>query len=275
MKKTTEGLAAEMYEGLQTVALSAENKLQLAERSFQLASNIMQKLKAFMEPYQFKDEEEEIHFFKIAKPELQKELFYYEELFHIESRKPVGTPQAVKQYYEYAALRVNDYFDQNRVFYNYYLSGDNSHDREYYLNNTTAWPFIPVYTLDMDPRFSRPYSNKLAKLLAFEQLRDYLNIALSGEDIAATATQGYKGAIWSNKVFGFVEIAAALYYSGSVNYGKGGFNKFVTELASFFNLKINNVPRVIYGMTLRKKELTPFLNFITESLQTWLEQRNI
>ncbi|XHR94297.1 RteC domain-containing protein [Mucilaginibacter sp. UC70_90] len=276
MKQQTDGLIRELTEGLQEIAVTAENKLQLAQRSLLLCDEILKRLKEYMRTYIFKDATEEILFFKEIKPSFQRELYYFEELYFIESHKPVGTEESIRRYLEYKLNRINDYFEQNRIFYNYYLSGAENNDLNYFVRSPLMpVSHLPVYAHDLDAKFSTPYSCKLAKFQAFEQARHYLNRALSGPVVASGSEDlGQDPPVWNGNKNGIVEVAAALYYSGVVNYGKGGFNKFVQQFAGFFNTPVGNVPRIMYGFSLRKKDEAPFLNFITGGFVRMIRERN-
>jgi hypothetical protein len=48
-------------------------------------------LKTFVLSYDFKDEDEEIFFFKDAKPKLCSRLIYYRKVYNIEMSRPAGT----------------------------------------------------------------------------------------------------------------------------------------------------------------------------------------
>ena len=59
------------------------------EASLVLADAFLQ-LKAFIADYTFRDEAEEIEFFKTVKPRICHRLIYYRKIYNIEMNRPVG-----------------------------------------------------------------------------------------------------------------------------------------------------------------------------------------
>ena len=67
MKFTTD-LYARMSEALEQLAMTSDNILQRAERSYNVVEQTLGELKEFIIHYTFKDKQEEIKFFKEIKP---------------------------------------------------------------------------------------------------------------------------------------------------------------------------------------------------------------
>lgn len=69
-------------------------------------------LKSFILSYNFKDEEEEIFFFKDVKPKLCLRLIYYRKIFNIEMNRPTG----IEKQREYLAICVKVENERSRIF---------------------------------------------------------------------------------------------------------------------------------------------------------------
>jgi hypothetical protein len=278
MEKFTKDLLAGLYSGLQQTAMEAENSLQQFEKSYYVAEEKIKELKDYIESYNFSDADEEILFFKEIKPLFDKEAMYFVELFNIESVRPVTTEEARRQHYEKVLERIMDFFDQNRELYNYYRTGKTHMDSIYFVRTEIVTPLRPQYVLDMDRNFSTPSSRTLAQLQAYEQICSYLNNTFYKKDNQPDSIiEGRKrnNTTWSSTKAALIELAVALYYSGSVNFGKGGFKKFVEELEVFFNIKLGNVYRIFLGMVIRKKDPTPFLHHLEQTFIRKLEEKSI
>src|SRR5699024_10240331 len=115
---------------------------------------------------------------KEEKPLFLKEFIYYAELFYIESKRPVGDSEIQKQYLRSNLERIRIYFQRNNRLHTYYQTGKTYLDQVFFLHKADKMPLEPAYSLDMDSRFSRVYSFKLSKLLAFEQLHASLLTAI-------------------------------------------------------------------------------------------------
>ena len=93
-------------------------------------------LHAAITKYRFENLQEEIHFFKVWKPEISSLLIYYVRLYRIENNRTGKSPSAQCKYLknEYDHLKKGH---PDEVFYNYYQSGKTESDhlfftREYY-----------------------------------------------------------------------------------------------------------------------------------------------
>jgi len=276
MEKFANELLATLEQELQQAGIETENNLQQFERSYMIATAKLGELKDFIQGYTFKSEEEEIKFFKEIKPLFHKEAIYYNELYNIESERPLISDQSQKQFYEKTIDRIMSYFDRHRELYNYYRTGKTNKDKSFFQRSTLSNPISKHYVLDLDTSFSTPHSIDLAHLQAYEQLCRYIDTTYykKGEPLSED-TKRNRGTIWSSTKAALIELAVALYYSGSVNYGKGGFKKFISELEAFFQIQLGNVYRVFLGMVIRKKEPAPFLHQLLDAFIRRLEEKSI
>lgn len=278
MEKFVQGLTAEMNLDLQKIALESENNYQKAEGSYYVVEASIQKLKNFILERDFKNEEEEVLFFKEIKPAFLKELIYYIEVYHIEENKPIGNLEEIKAYFKKELDHVSVIFDRNQSLYNYYRSGKTIHDREYFRRNGNDKILSPEYTLDTDPRFSSIHSFKLAKIMAFEQLNNYLRQALYQLDnpIPSSTFEGKKFTnVWTESKAALIELAYALHARGAVNYGKGDIKQVIADLEVVYNIQLGNFYRVYQGMRIRKKNRTAFLDNLKESLERKMDDADM
>lgn len=266
MEKFTTRLMSEMTKELQKIAVESDNFLQQAQRSFFCADEVLKKIKNFILEYTFQNAEDEIKFFKNIKPSFLKKLLYSKELFDIQANKPVGTLKAQKNYYLQVLQRIELFFEKNRYFYNYYKTGESYFDDIYFVRNSEQLPLVPVYYLDMDASFSTPYSFMLSKMMALEEMKDFLYQAIQENLVPQADENNKKQSTWTDSKSALIELAYALHSRGSVNFGKGDIKQLISDLEFFFNIRLGNVYRVYMDMLIRKKSRTPFLDNLTSSL---------
>ena len=279
MIKQTRHLFAIMNEALEEIALSSENNLQYAERSYQAVQSVLQQLKDLILNHEFKDREEEVLFFKEVKPQFLRELIYYMKVFYIEAGKPVGDKDLLVNYYKSSIDRINTFFERNHSFYIYYRMGKNEHDHQYFVRVAEKHELLPEYSLDIDPRFTTIHSSKLAKIQAYERLNAYLQqeIFELNDPMPGTVTNGKKEYrnLWTDTKAALIELAYALYSRGAVNHGKGDIRMVMAALEKAFNIEVGNFYRTFQGMRIRKKNRTPFLNALEESLERWMDNTDL
>lgn len=273
-----EDLYNKMSEALMQVHIEQEGLIQQAERAYHVTTEYLLELKEFILSYAFKEQEEEIRFFKEEKPLFLKEFIYYAELFYIESRRPVGDSDAQKKYLKSNLERIRIYFQRNNYLHTYYRTGKTYQDHRFFLHNAEDMPLEPAYSLDMDHRFSRVYSFKLSKLLAFEQLHDYILAAihkLENDFSFSEKETPAKSITWTASKAKLIELAYALHSSGTFNFGKADLKQVVSALEDSFNIHVGNFYRVFQGQRIRKKSRTAFLDSLKENLIRRMDETDL
>ncbi len=279
MKTFTEKEWVDMQETLQEIAVGSENKLQWAERSYQAIETTLLKIKEFILVYEFKDQAEEIHFFKEVKPQFLSELIFFMKVFYIEASKPPGDKGAQVSYYKQAAERINLFFERNPTFYIYYRMRRSDHDPQYFVRTVEKSESLPEYSLDIDPRFTTIHSYKLAKMQAYERLNDYIQQELhllEHPELSFAAEGKKKGrSFWTDTKAALIELAYAIHSRGCVNHGKGDIKVLISDLEILFNVQVGNFYRTMQNMRIRKKTRTPFLDNLKESLENWMDDTDL
>lgn len=151
-------------------------------------------------------------------------------------------------------------------------------DEVYFLRRIMLPQQEPVYSLDLDPTFCTPHSNRLGKILAFEELSNFLNQAIRdvGSPVSITAQEKKKSnRVWRAAVVSLFEVGLGIWKSGAVTQGPGGFQQFMLDLGEFFNVKVGNVSRVVLGMSYRKKGRTPFLRSLIDVTERTFEEKDL
>jgi len=263
MENFTSSLYAKMNEELEQLAMTADNILQRAERSYHVVEHTLEELKGYIIAYTFKDKQEEIRFFKEIKPMFLAELIYYMEVFQVESWKsPVGSEDEVA-HYGLGKKRVDFYFKRYNDLYTYYRKGGCEQDERYFLREDTAPELItPMSFSDMDPRFSTVYSFHFAKMQAYEQFSNYLQqcvYRLERPGMEPIKDESKKSrTVWSDSKADLIELAYGIYARGSVNHGKADIKEIITAFELIFNVNLGNFYRTFQNLRIRKKNRTPY-----------------
>ncbi len=279
MRAFTEKEWVGMQEALQQIAIAAENKLQWAEKSYQVIEASLEKIKGFILDYRFKGQAEEIRFFKEVKPQFLAELIYYMKVFYIEADKPLGDKAAQVAYCKQAMEHINHFFERNHTFYIYYRMARSDLDAQYFVRTGEKMESLPEYSLDIDPKFSTIHSYKLAKMQANERLNDYLQQELhilEHPEMGFAADGKKKGrSFWTDTKAALIELAYAIHSRGSVNHGKGDIKQLISDLEILFNVQVGNFYRTMQNMRIRKKSRTPFLDILKESLENRMDDTDM
>ena len=278
MVRLTTSLFAGMNERLDEIAKTSENNLQLAERSYHTIQATLLELKEYIQTYQFKDQQEEILFFKEIKPRFLKELIFYMEVFYLEAGKPVGNTDAQTRYYKQASERINIFFERNHTLYIYYRMGKDNLDTSFFVRGGDNNRLQPEYSLDIDSKFSTVHSFKLSEIQAYEQLNEYVEQALyviNHPDAQAMTRNKKNKNLWTDSKAALIELAYAIHSRGAVNNGKGDVKQIIADLEMVFNVQLGNFYRTFQSMRTRKKNRTPFLDTLKDSLEKRMDDTDL
>lgn len=83
-------LNIELNSRLHAIDVEETDLILKAQKSIICVKDILSKLRAFIVSYTFKNEEEEIYFFKVIKPEIVSQLIYHVKINNFESKRPLG-----------------------------------------------------------------------------------------------------------------------------------------------------------------------------------------
>jgi hypothetical protein len=225
-------------------------------------------LKTFVLSYDFKDEDEEIFFFKDAKPKLCSRLIYYRKVYNIEMSRPAGTDKQ-REYLCEILDDINRYNAKRLDFIRYYRSCSSHLDSLYFLRGKAdTEQYLETFSYELDPKFTTNYDFKVAKILANDMLSAYLmheldllndngiNINSFGFPATKKTWKGTKTELqeqifsWdSTKIFGDVPLTQLYEYIQNV-----------------FNIQLdNNLSRVLDDLKIRNTP-TPFLDKLKDAL---------
>lgn len=233
--------------------------------------NVLVDLRDELQTYTFPTKEEEIYFFKNQKPELLGRLLYFYKIYRIETQCPTGSNEVIRLYINKELDSLTYFFNRNLDFYQYYRSHSTIHDEHYFLRGRTD---IRLCTdsaqFDKDPNFSTGYDYKVAKILANEMLRIYLNKRLQKLEcdsyIEDKQTVTTKIPIrFTGKKNALIELGYALVSSGDINHGNIEIKEFMKYLSSIFNIDLGGYYDAYIAMKERKDQ-TAYLNLLAEKL---------
>lgn len=184
---------------------------------------ILNDLRTKIQTYVFPTKEDEILFFKTQKPEILGRLLFFYKIYRIETQCPNGSDEVIKGYINRELDNLTYFFNRNLDFYQYYRSHSTVYDEYYFVRGKADLRLCTDSTqFDKDPNFSTGYDYKVAKIIANEMLRIYLNKRLvkleSNNQIEDNLQRylKYPFRFTGKKVF-LIELGYSLVSSGDIN----------------------------------------------------------
>ena len=196
---------------------------------------------------------------------------YFHKIYRIEVQCPTGSNDVIRLYLNKELDSLTYFFNRNLDFYQYYRSHSTVHDELYFLRGKVDFRLCTDSAqFDKDPNFSTGYDYKVAKILANEMLRIYLNKKLQKLEcdsyIEEKQTIATKIPIrFTGKKNALIELGYALVSSGDINHGNIEIKEFMEYLSSIFNIDLGGYYDAYIAMKERKDQ-TAYLSLLAEKL---------
>lgn len=240
------------------------------EASLVLADAFLQ-LKAFIADYTFRDEVEEIEFFKTVKPRICHRLIYYRKIYNIEMNRPVGS-ESQRSYLIDEIRGINRYNEKRSDFVRYYRSGLTHLDALYYLRgNLDTALYLESFHHERDPSFSTNCDFMAARLLANERLIRYLTKELEVFELRQAEESLLKVRLtWKATKTELTELLFAL--DSRKAFGGVPLTRLSEYVQRAFNIELDkNLSRTFGDLRIRNRQ-TPFLDSLKAALLRWMNR---
>ncbi|HTI58999.1 RteC domain-containing protein [Mucilaginibacter sp.] len=238
-----------------------------------LVRSCIGELKDHFKAEPFKDMLREIQFFKYEKPRIIAEHIFTQELYAIESNKPVGDRALTNNYYTQELTFLKRVFDQNRYLYQYFQLDGVEFDQQYFSRGNKVPEINLPIAPDIDPEFSTQGDFLFAKFIAYERLQDHLINLLYSPGQTAKPEMGHDMR-WTGDVINLVELIYGLNLTGQVNHGNVSLNEMVRWAENLFDVKIGIIQRRFAEIQSRKRiASTRFLDQMRESVHQKIEDQ--
>lgn len=215
---------------------------------------------------------DEIIFFKEMKPEVLGFLLYFSKIHKIELKRPNGSNETQRGYYENELKSLTFFFERNLDFYQYYRAKSTYLDELYFIRNKSSYELCvdSAYYI-RDSQFSTGYDFKVAKIICNEMLRIYLNKKKHGLEKQEIIKQSRaklpaNNLKWTASKAAAIELGYAFYNSGVFNSGNADIKEIMGFFEISFDIDLGDYYRTYISIRSRKKDRTPFLNKLIESL---------
>jgi hypothetical protein len=253
---------------IEAVELSENSVLKKSIEILHLIGNAFDQLRTFILSYHFKDETEEILFFKEIKPRFCYRLVYYRKIYNIEMNRPVGEIETQKAYLSNELDEMNKYIAKRQDFIRHYRSGATLLDSLYFVRGKeNSEQYLETFYYELDPDFSTNCDYKVTKILANDLLLTYLMSEIDKLDnYSAQTTYSFPKVkiTWKG---GKTNLTEQIYGWDSMNaFGDIPLTQLSAYIQNVFNIDLdNNLSRSFSDMRIRVIQ-TPFLDDMKTTL---------
>lgn len=222
--------------------------------------------------------QDEIEFFKEMKPEVLGLLLYFNKIHTVELKRPIGSNETQSEYYDKELKSLTYFFERNLDFHQYYRANSTYLDEYYFVRGKSNHELCADSTqYILDPLFSTGYDYKVSKIICNEMLRIYLNkkkYSLEKQVIIKKSREllPHNNLIWTGSKADATELGYSIRDSGVINHGNVDVKEIMNFIEVSFAIDLGDYYRTYVAIKGRKKDRTPFLNKLIESLIRRMEK---
>lgn len=262
-------LRKETDDAIDGIESSDSNILKKSLEASHVLADAFDKLKKFILSYEFRDEAEEITFFKEIKPKFCYRLIYYRKLYNIEINRPVAGTCKQKEYLSDELDTINKYTNKRLDFVRYYRSGSTHLDSLYFLRGRVdTEQYLETFYYELDPNFSTNCDFKVAKILANDMLQAYLmqEIELLNDNGMKFGSFNFPATkkTWMGSK---TELQEQIYsWDSASSFGDVPLTQLYDYIQNVFNIQLDgNLSRAFGDLKIRNIP-TPFLDKLKNAL---------
>ncbi|HYF66717.1 MAG TPA: RteC domain-containing protein [Ohtaekwangia sp.] len=261
-----------MEKELAELQQDSDSIIQESERNIDAILRSIDALKNHLLSHPFESIAEEVLFFKQIKPKFTSKLIYKIELLKIESRRPIGSFKAQQKYLLKQLAKLESFFEDNIEFYQYYRSGNTFLDDKYFVRNVFDIRLHQdTYVFDYDSNFSTSHDSKVARIIANELLRNYLNASLAELEQNKYAVSKFqegpkKKLLWTAPKAALIELLYGLHSAGVFNDSNAEIGQIARYLQTAFGVDLGNYYRTFQEIRIRKSGRTNFIDLLKKKL---------
>jgi len=265
---------------LQAIDLEETDLIKRAQKSINCIKVALDKLKTFVHENGFKNEDEEIYFFKEIKPALLSQLIYNVKINNIESRRPMGSLEIQQNYLLFELEKLTLFFNSHLEFYRYYRMNSSFLDDKFFVRGRQDLHLhLENLMIYIDPDFSTSHDYTVAKIIANDRLEvflktelDALSLKVSNQNLNQVKDQmGHNLIQWTDSKTALVELIYAIYAAGSLNHGNCEIRELTAFFEQIFNVRLTDIYRTYLEIKVRSTP-TKYIDHLKTALLRKMEE---
>lgn len=264
-------LITELESELNFITIEIDDPLKLAEKAIESISSTLGKIKNLVIEASFQTQDDEIDFFKNTKPKILSKLIYYSSIYKIETKKPNGGEKIIRKYFNNELFKLKIFFDNNLEFYRYHRTGSTFLDNKFFVRGKHDLKLnIETNYFDADHRFTTSHDNNIAKIMANDLIKVYLEDELTKLDKIPAKEKTHLNSksqqIWTSSKVALIELIYALHSEGVFNNGASDLKDVFEFFENILKIDLGQYHRVFLEIRVRKTNRTKFLDSIKDTI---------
>ena len=263
----------ELDDRINELTYEPSNSLISYENAIILVLQKLEEIKKYIKKNGFKDDEEEILFFKQLKPQLVSKLIYFNAIYKIETKRPRGGDKIIKKYLNVELSKIKRYFDANLEFYKYYRTNSTHLDYKFFLRGKHDIKLsLDTYYFEADHNFATSHDYKVAKIIANDLIQVYLEDQLSNNNQRKLLETPPLN--WTGSKTSLIELIYSLHSQGSIDNGNADIKIIAKTFENIFNIDLGDFYHSYLELKGRKINRTKFLDSLRDALIKRMDEQD-
>ena len=271
MKKGYAKIINHLKNDLEKIELENSNNIDTFESCTKLTQSYLNQLRNIVISEEFACDQDEITFFKKVKPYALSKFIYYAKLFQIESKRPKGGTEIQKKYFDVEIQEIQEFFNKNHTFYQYFRGEESYFDAQYFLraNKSIRIQFDWSGSF-IDDEFSTSLDSTFAKFIGYESVINYcqneIEVLLLKNNLEPGLTIVNSKLKWTATKIALIELIYALDSLKVFNNGDADIKQIAATFETIFNIDLGDYYRAFLEIKERRKNNTKFLDSLKNAL---------
>lgn len=263
----------ELDDRINELTYEPNNSLVAYENAIVLVLQKLEEIKKYIKKNGFKDDDEEILFFKQLKPQLVSKLIYFNAIYKIETKRPRGGDKTIKKYLNVELSKIKRYFDANLEFYKYYRTNSTHLDNKFFLRGKHDIKLsLDTYYFEADHNFTTSHDYKVAKIIANDLIQVYLEDQLNNNNHRKLFETPPLN--WTGSKTSLIELIYSLHSQGSIDNRNADIKIIAKTFENMFNIDLGDFYHSYLELKGRKMNRTKFLDSLRDALIKRMDEQD-
>lgn len=266
----------ELIKRLEDIKYSTSGIIERSNKSIIICRNLLNEFRKVITVREFESIQDEVDFFKRVKQIPFSQLIYYSEVRSFEIQFPKADKSEQKKCLKKKLGKLNRFFLYNMDFVQYIESKQTHLDKQFFTRD--YFDNVPITSSKFyfqDPDFCTPYDLLLGKLKASKRFINYLQNRLLDAKKSKCKNELELNNLteleWTSSKTALTELVYALYHSRVINNGKSDIKEIASTLESVFHFNLGDYYKTFADIKSRKISRTKFLDNLSASLLSHIE----
>lgn len=272
-------LLSKFQECIEDIDLNNHTRIRNASKGLSVCKSTLTSMKAEVQITGFKNQPEEILFFKNIKKIPLMYHFFYSAVIRLEIRKPKSTSANKINYLERALIKVDKRLSRLIHLMKYKYEDESALDEQYFTRKYQNYPISLDNKLAAkyeDPIFNTACDTIWAEMHFLEMLSDYIKkriVEIEKGEIETESRIKKSGLKWTRSKTALVEMIYGIYCSGAINNGDVEIKRIVSQFEKYFNVDLGDYYGAYIQLKSRKINRTKFIDELRSNLIRKMEEQ--